>query len=149
MGLLANGLIAGAVGTELLNVATYLDMAIRARGASSLPQEDVQKLADRAGISLGAEETAENRKSALGALLGYATGGGIGVAYALARPAVRRLPAAVVVGLAAMALTDASSTALGTTDPRSWSAQDWLADLIPHLAYGVGVVATYNTLDSR
>lgn len=151
MGLLVNGLIAGAVGTELLNVATYLDMAIRARGASLLPQEDVQKLADRAGISLGAEETAENRKSALGALLGYATGGGIGVAYALARPAVRRLPAlpaAVVVGLAAMAATDASSTALGTTDPRSWSAQDWLADVIPHLAYGAGVVATYDTLDS-
>jgi hypothetical protein len=35
---------------------------------------------------------------------------------------------------------------LGTTDPRSWSPQDWAADAIPHLAYGVGVVITYDAL---
>jgi hypothetical protein len=26
---------------------------------------------------------------------------------------------------------------LGVSDPRTWSAQDWAADLLPHLAYGV------------
>ncbi len=148
---LIRGLVAGAVGTELLNVTSYLDMALSGRASSSTPQEDVQKLADRAGLSLGGDSsTAENRKSALGALLGYVTGGGIGLTYGLARsvlPPPLAAPAAVAVGLAAMAATDASSAALGTTDPRTWSAHAWISDLIPHLAYGAGVVATYEALD--
>jgi hypothetical protein len=45
-----------------------------------------------------------------------------------------------------MAATDASSASMGTTDPRSWSAQDWAADVIPHLAFGWGVVKTYDAL---
>jgi hypothetical protein len=146
------GLTAGVVGTELLNVATYLDMALRGRGASSVPQDDVQALAERTGLSLGEGETAENRKSAVGTLLGYATGASVGLAYGLARPVLRHLPtlpAAVLVGVAAMAATDATSAALGTTDPRSWSPQDWVSDLVPHLAYGLGVVATHDALDGR
>ena len=148
---LSKGLVAGAVGTELLNVATYLDMAISARSASSTPQEDVEKLARRVGMSLGRDEsTAENRRTAIGALLGYVTGAGIGVTYGLARyvlPPLPTAPAAVLVGLAAMAATDASSAAMGTTDPRSWSAHAWLSDIIPHIAYGAGLVATYEALD--
>jgi hypothetical protein len=151
MRILAKGLVAGAVGTELLNVATYLDMALSGRSSSSTPQEDVQILADRVGLSLGDDEsTAENRRTALGAVLGYVTGAGIGVTYALARqvlPALPTVPGAVVVGLAAMAATDASSAAMGTTDPRTWSAHAWLSDLIPHIAFGAGVVATYEALD--
>ena len=147
---LAKGLVAGAVGTELLNVTTYLDMALSGRSSSSTPQEDVQKLADRVGLDLGDASTAENRKTALGAVLGYVTGASIGVTYALARqvlPPLPIVPGAVVVGLAAMAATDASSAALGTTDPRSWSAHAWISDLIPHVAFGAGVVATYEALD--
>lgn len=151
MGFLGKGLIAGAVGTELLNVATYLDMAARGRGASSTPEEAVQKLVDRVGLGLGEDEKAAgNRRTAIGTLLGYATGASLGMAYGVARPALRRLPrvpAAVLVGVAAMAATDASSTALGTTDPRTWSAEAWLADLIPHLAFGAGVVAAYDALE--
>lgn len=45
-----------------------------------------------------------------------------------------------------MAATDAVSAWLGTTDPRSWWPQDWLADSFPHLAYGAGVVITYDSL---
>jgi hypothetical protein len=149
---LGKGLTSGIVGTELLNVATYLDMAVRGRGASSVPQDDAQRLAERAGISLGEGETAENRTSAVGTLMGYATGASIGMAYGLARPLLRRLPtlpAAVLVGVAAMAATDATSAALGTTDPRTWSPQDWLSDLVPHVAYGLGVVATHDALDRR
>jgi hypothetical protein len=149
---LGKGLTAGMVGTELLNVATYLDMAIRGRGASSVPQDDVQALAERTGVPLGEGEAAENRKTAVGTLLGYATGAGIGLAYGAGRPLLRHLPtlpAAVLVGVAAMAATDATSAALGTTDPRSWSPQDWLADLVPHVAYGLGVVATHDALDRR
>ena len=148
---LAKGLIAGSVGTELLNVATYLDMALTGRGSSSTPEEDVQKLADRVGLNLGDDaSTAGNRKTALGVVMGYVTGASIGVTYALARkvlPPLPTVPGAVVLGLAAMAATDASSAALGTTDPRSWSARAWLSDLIPHIAYGAGVVATYEALE--
>jgi hypothetical protein len=28
-------------------------------------------------------------------------------------------------------------TALGATHPTRWSASDWAADLVPHLAFGV------------
>lgn len=106
---------------------------------------------DRVGSSLvkGAS-TAENRRSALATLLGYATGDSIGLTYGMTRrflPSLPTAPAALLVGLAAMAATDASGTALGTTDPRSWSARAWLSDLIPHIAYGAGVVATYDVLD--
>jgi hypothetical protein len=152
MGFLGNSLIAGAVGTELLNISTYLDMAVRGRAASSLPEEDVQKLVDRVGLGLGEGEKAANRRTAIATVLGYATGASLGLAYGVARPALRRLPgvpAAVFVGMAAMAATDAASTAMGTTDPRSWSPQDWLADVIPHLAFGAGVVATYDALEHR
>ena len=45
--------------------------------------------------------------------------------------------------------TDASSAALGTTGPRSWSASDWLSDMLPHLAYGAGVVLTFDALERR
>jgi hypothetical protein len=151
MNRVAKGLLAGAAGTTLLDAATYVDMAVRARPASQVPEEDVQALAQRAGVSLGGdEEAAGARKSAGGALLGKLTGLGIGAAFGLVRPAVRGLPpalAAVLAGLGAMAATDAGSAALGTTDPRSWSPQDWAADLVPHLAYGAGVVITYDALD--
>jgi len=47
-----------------------------------------------------------------------------------------------------MAATDGSMTALGVTDPRSWAAKDWMADAIPHLAYGAVTAAVLDTLDS-
>lgn len=152
MGFLGKGLIAGAVGTELLNVTTYLDMALRGRGASAVPEQAVQKMLDSIGLGLGADDdTVANRKTALGTLLGYLTGASMGVAYGVARPLLRQLPtvpAAVLVGLSAMAATDAASTAMGTTDPRDWSLDAWMADLLPHLAFGVGVVASYDALES-
>jgi hypothetical protein len=151
MGTLLRGLAAGAVGTEMLNVTTYLDMALRARGSSSVPEDDVDRMAERAGVRLGPdEESAANRRTAVATLLGYATGASIGVTCALGQPVLRRLPrlpAALLVGAAAMAATDAASAALGTTDPRTWSATDCLSDVVPHLAFGVGAVATLDALD--
>jgi hypothetical protein len=35
--------------------------------------------------------------------------------------------------------------ALGVTDPRTWSGKDWIADLVPHLVYGI---VTKNTIDA-
>ena len=145
------GLTAGAAGTAALNAVTYLDMTVRGRGSSSTPQDTVKAIEDRLPVSVpGDGETRENRFSGLGSLSGIATGAGIGALFGLLRRAGVRLPTpvgAVVVGLAAMAATDLSMARLHVSDPRSWSAADWLSDLIPHLAYGAVTAATLNTID--
>ncbi|QFY13473.1 hypothetical protein GBF35_49105 [Nonomuraea phyllanthi] len=99
---LVKGLIAGAAGTSALNIATYLDMAIRARAASSTPQQAVEKLTDLTDVDLGDDEQADHRKQAL--------------------------------------------AALGTTDPRQWSASAWISDAVPHLAYGITAYAAFALL---
>lgn len=51
-----------------------------------------------------------------------------------------RLPTAVggpPLGLAAMAASDGPIAAFGISDPRRWTREDWVADAIPHLVYGV------------
>jgi hypothetical protein len=37
----------------------------------------------------------------------------------------------------ALVVGNGPMTALGVTDPRTWSGVDWTSDLVPHLAYGV------------
>ena len=142
---LINGLIAGAVGTGALNVVTYLDMAVRARGASSTPQDAVQKLADGVHVGLGDGERAENRKEAVGALLGYGTGLGTALCYAaVARRRCVPWPVGVLaLGGLAMAGSDVPLTALGVTDPRRWPASGWASDVVPHLVYGAAAYAVY------
>jgi hypothetical protein len=146
---LASGLASGAAGTSALNIATYLDMAIRARPASEVPQKDVESLAQRAGLNLDNDDAAAQRKQAAGALMGFFTGLAGGVTYSAVHPLLRRLPppvAAAAVGLGVMAATDGVSAALGTTDPRDWALADWAGDIVPHLAYGAATVATYDAL---
>ena len=143
---LALGLVAGAAGTAALNVVTYLDMAVRGRGASSMPAQAAGDLAQRVGVDLGEGDTADNRREGLGALLGYATGIGVGAAFGLVRGRVH-VPtsvAAVGLGAAAMAGSDTPLTALGLTDPRSWPASSWVMDVVPHLAYGVVTAAVFD-----
>ena len=38
-------------------------------------------------------------------------------------------------------------TVLGITDPRTWSATEWISDVVPHLAYGVVVKRTMDAFD--
>jgi hypothetical protein len=114
-----------------------------------VPEAAVDRLAKMVGIELGQGEAAQARRSALGALLGYATGLVGGAAYGAIAPALRWVPPparAVVVGLGVMAATDGVSAALGGTDPRTWSVQDWAADIVPHLAYGAGTVGTFDAI---
>ncbi|MBQ1075975.1 hypothetical protein KBX06_22860 [Micromonospora sp. C31] len=145
---LADGAIAGAVGSTALNVVSYLDMAARARPASSTPEKTAGRLAQVAHVDLGAEERAANRRSGLGPLLGYGIGVAAGVGYALLARGHRMplLLAAGVLGGSVMTMSDGSMTVLGVTDPRTWRRSDWLADLVPHLAYGVAAAATWNRL---
>jgi hypothetical protein len=151
---LLNGATAGAVGTAVLNMTTYLDMTVRGRPSSTVPQKAAGKLADRAGVDLTGEgqeqKTAANRRSGLGALLGYATGLGVGAAYGLLRPRLESVSvplAGVGLGVAAMAGSDVPNTLLGITDPRTWSASSWMADIVPHLAYGLATAAAYEALE--
>jgi hypothetical protein len=143
-----DGAIAGAVGSAVLNMVTYLDMAVRARPASQTPDESAGRLADAAHVDLGPEQPAANRRSGLGALLGYATGIAAGAAFG-ALSARRRIPLPVAAGLlggGVMATTDGSIAALGVSDPRTWGRTDWLSDLVPHLAYGTAAAATLRRL---
>ncbi|MFI8346957.1 hypothetical protein [Streptomyces sp. NPDC085596] len=142
------GAAAGAAGTTALDAATYADMALRGRAASDVPAQAADKLADDVGLSVGGSgEQRENRLSGLGALSGIGVGVGVGVVVSLVHRAGVRMPwwaGSLVTGVLAMAATDASMTQLGVTDPRTWSAKDWVSDVVPHLVFGAvtyGVVA--------
>ncbi|MGI9058604.1 MAG: hypothetical protein ACR2H5_08490 [Ktedonobacteraceae bacterium] len=149
------GVVAGAVGTVALNVATYADMAIRARPSSSAPSKMVGILADKAGVALSSkgqgsqDEEAQNRESGLGALLGYVNGLGTGIAYGLIRSQLDDVSiplASAVVGLTAMVASDTPLVALKVSDPRTWGAAGWASDVIPHLIYGLVTVAAFELL---
>jgi hypothetical protein len=147
------GAAAGAAGTAALNAATYVDMAVRGRAASSTPEQTVEALEDRLPVTVpGDGDTRENRVSGLGSLTGVLTGVGIGATYGMLRRAGFRPPVpagAVLAGVTVMTLTDVSMAKLRVTDPRSWSATDWLSDLLPHLVYGAVTYATLAALDRR
>ncbi|MEV5747087.1 hypothetical protein AB0L00_04645 [Actinoallomurus sp. NPDC052308] len=140
------GALAGAAGTAALNAVTYADMALRGRPGSQVPEQMVEKMTERAGVSLGEDETADNRRQALGALLGFGVGIGVGVAYGLIRSRGRTLPDALALGAAASVASEGPAVALGLTDPRTWGAAGWISDVVPHLAYGVVTAATYRGL---
>jgi hypothetical protein len=146
---LLSGALAGAAGTAALNAVTYADMAIRGRSGSQVPEELVDRLTERAGVSLGEDETAENRRQALGALLGFGVGIGVGAAYGLVRSRARVLPDALALGVAASATSEGPAVALGLTDPRTWGAAGWISDVLPHLAYGLVTAVTYRRLSDN
>ena len=143
---LGRGVAAGAAGTTALNAAAYVDMAVRARGSSDMPERAVEQLAHQVGQEIPGEgEARTNRLQGLGALAGILTGVSVGVAAAMLGPVMRRLPAplaGLLVGGLAMAATDLPLQRLGLTNTSTWSSEDWLSDAIPHLAYGVTTAAT-------
>ena len=155
---LLRGTAAGATGTAALNIATYLDIAIRGRAASEVPEKVAGTIAQSVGIPLEAEangksnasdeqqEQAQHRLTGLGALMGYATGLGVGALYGLTRPLLKRTPLplmGVALGAAAMATSDIPATLTGATDPKTWGASGWAADIIPHAIYGLVTVIAY------
>ena len=138
---LLTGAAAGAAGTTALNATTYLDMAVRGRPTSSTPEQTVEALTDRVGLSVpGGGETRDDRIAGLGPLQGILTGVAVGAAAGLARSLGLRLPlsaAALGVGAGAMLASDGGMAVLGVSDPRTWSAGSWAADAVPHAAYGL------------
>ncbi|HEY4463395.1 MAG TPA: hypothetical protein VGN41_12090 [Streptosporangiaceae bacterium] len=140
---LVRGAIAGAAGTTALNAVSYGDMLLRGRGASSVPEQVVEELARRAGLTIpGSDEVRQNRLEALSALSGIATGVMIGsVAGVLGVRRLGPLAGPVAIGGAAMLATDLSMARLGISDPRTWDLTSWLSDIVPHLGYGAVVYA--------
>jgi hypothetical protein len=68
------GAAAGAAGTTALNAVTYLDMAWRARPASSTPSDSVDEAVARMPVDApGQGDDRDNRISAVGELTGLAT----------------------------------------------------------------------------
>ena len=152
------GIAAGATGTAALNIATYVDMAARGRASSEVPAKVAGTLSQSVGMPLEAEANgsehvsqneqakAQHRLSGLGALMGYATGLGIGALYGLARPILVKLPlplAGLALGAAAMASSDVPATITGATNPKTWGASGWASDIVPHAIYGLVTVLTY------
>ena len=150
---LLRGAAAGAAGTTVLNAATYVDMAVRGRPSSSTPEQLVETVSDTTGVPVpGDDDTRQKRLQGLGPLSGIAVGVSVGamaglVDHLLARGG-RQPPAPVAVlaiSAAAMALSDVPLKVFGISDPKTWAAKDWVADVVPHLAYGT---ATYASIRS-
>jgi hypothetical protein len=98
----------------------------------------------------GDDETRENRLEGLGPLIGLVAGVGVGVLGGLARAsgALSAKPVGVVLTtFGVMVAANGPMTVLGVTDPRTWSAQDWISDIVPHLAYGLVVKSTIDAFD--
>ncbi|MFC6074613.1 hypothetical protein [Microbispora bryophytorum] len=145
------GVLAGAAGTTALNTVTYLDQVVRGRPPSTLPEQTAGRLAEMAGVDLGAR--AEHREQGIGGLLGIVTGTGIGAAYGVLRWATARDPgvpaAGIGLGAAATMVGSTPMTAMGLTDPRTWGVAGWLSDLIPHLGYGLVTAYAFRVMTDR
>jgi hypothetical protein len=151
---LIHGVAAGAVGTAVLNTVTYIDMTVRDRPSSDVPAETAERVTDLAGVTLADEDAeddaGQNRKQGAGALMGYLAGYGVAAVYGVLRPrllaGVPRSVAGVGLAAAATAATVAPYSALGVSDPRTWGAKSWAADIIPHLCYGWATAAAFDAL---
>ncbi|WP_238013465.1 hypothetical protein KZZ52_24005 [Dactylosporangium sp. AC04546] len=147
------GAAAGAAGTTALNAVGYADMVWRGRAASHVPEETVEALAERAHVSVpGDGDAREHRLAGLGALSGILTGVGIGALVGSVHGRGARPPGvlgAALAGAAAMAATDGTMAAVKVTDPRKWSFEAWVSDVLPHLAYGAVTYAVLTVLDRR
>ncbi len=145
MNRLFTGLIAGLAATAALEMTTYADMALRGRPASPLPRRSVQRAADAVDLRLD-----ENRQEGLAPLLGYATGLATATGYALVvRGRLRGPASAAALTAVAMLAANVPLTLSGLTDPRRWTVTDWLADLVPHMAFGAVGAAVIDALDRR
>lgn len=149
---MVDGMLAGSVGTAVLNAVSYGDMLLRARPASEVPAQTVGYTVGRAGLSLGDEPAAGHRREALGALGGYIVGAGLGAVYGLVRHRLHRVsPRGAGIVLAVVAMVGANTPAVraGVTDPRTWGVAGWVADIVPHVAYGLATAATLERLRQR
>jgi hypothetical protein len=82
--------------------------------------------------------------------MGLVAGIGVGGLAGLARAAGYRSATPVGITLTTLGVLGVANgpmTVLGVTDPRTWSATDWISDVVPHLAYGVVVRTTMDAFE--
>jgi hypothetical protein len=144
--MIARGILAGASGILALDTYTYFDILVRGRASSELPSTVVRKLSEKFGLASLASDEGEkpkNRRGGAGALLGYGVGLGAAIAYSEVRPATEAwLPwpiAGAILGAATLVASEGSATKLGATDWSTWSAADWISDIVPRTLYGLAV----------
>jgi hypothetical protein len=144
MNALGKSVAAATMGTVALNLTTYGDMLVRGRAPSSLPSDLAGKMAEKAGLTT----LDDNRKSAVGALLGYADGIGVGAAYGLLRSVVPIpwLLGGLALAAAAMVASDVPAVRFGLTDPKTWSTASWISDIVPHAVYGLTTALALESL---
>ncbi len=152
--MIARGLLAGATGILALDAYTYLDMFVRGRPPSDVPATVVQKLAEKLGLDALATadgDEPKHRRSGAGALSGYGVGLGSAIAYSGIRPSTEAwLPwpiAGAILGLATLVVSEGSATKLGATDWSTWSASDWISDIVPRTLFGLCVAYVCEILD--
>ena len=147
---LTSGVLAGAAGATALNAVTYALQAVQGTASSATPDQAALAVTDELGIDVpGDPDTRQNRLEALGPLSGLAVGLGVGGAGGLLRALGIKIPiglAPIVLGLGAMTISDSVMTAVGITDPRTWTPSTVLQDAAPHLVYGAVTVLTLHRM---
>ncbi len=151
---LSSGLLAGAAGATALNLVTYAQQAIKGTASSATPDQAALAVTQAIGAHVpGDADSRQNRLEGLGPLSGLGVGLGVGALAGLARALGVKVPlgaAPVLLGLGAMAISDGVMTAVGITDPRSWTVDTVANDVLPHLVYGaVTVLALHRMIDPR
>lgn len=149
---LTSGLIAGAAGATALNAWTYAQQALQGTPSSATPDQAAQAVVQSVGGQVpGGPAEVANRLEGMGPLAGYGVGLGVGSLAGLLRALRVKVPfpvAVAVVGLGAMAVSDTVMSAVGITDPRTWTPASVAQDAVPHLAYGaVTVLALHRMID--
>lgn len=149
---LTSGLLAGAAGATALNAYTYAQQAVRGTPSAATPDQAAQAVVQAVGAEVpGGPAERENRLEGMGPLAGYGVGLGVGALAGVLRALRVKVPFPVAVagvGLGAMAVSDSVMTAVGITDPRSWSASTVVQDAVPHLVYGaVTVLSLHRMID--
>ena len=142
-----HGLAAGCVGLVALEMVSYVDQYLRARPPSESPARLGEAVGDELGLDLGTGQRRANRAGAVGPLAGYWDGLLLGVAWSMLAPRdANALTGTGLLTAGAMVGSNGPLVAFGITDPRRWSREDWLSDLLPHLAYGIATTTTIAAL---
>ncbi|MFB7177297.1 hypothetical protein ACFCYI_06285 [Streptomyces sp. NPDC056257] len=149
---IVHGAVAGLAGTTALNMAGYVDIVLRGRPISDTPEITVRSLAEKLHVRIpGDDEIRENRVAGLGPLMGYTVGMGMGVALSLVQ-AAGLLPTKTsryaFASVFALTVTNVPIFILGISDPRTWTAADWVSDIIPHGVFAVVTVGVIEKLEA-
>ncbi len=125
LGMIGRGAVAGMLGTAAMTAFQKLvEMPITGRPDSYVPAEIAERvLGVRASTPEGRKRVNYAAHTALGAMWGAAYG-------VAALQGLRGQKAANAVFAAVYPTDVAMTAALGVSDPRSWSAQDWVIDSV-------------------